>query len=279
MLVKQFSITRFENSNFKNQPDLLAVEEPLEIRVAYGQLEQRYETKLAVTMRTPGNDFELAVGFLFTEGIVTNKNQIVTVRHCQKVKPQEIGNVVVVELHPSVEFNPEKFSRNFYTTSSCGVCGKSSIDSVFQHCETIKQSQKINLSIQTIINLPNSLTQNQLAFNHTGGIHATALFNITGKLIDIKEDVGRHNAFDKIVGNQLLSNNLNINNNMALVSGRASFELIQKAVMAKINVFVSIGAPSSLAANLASKANLTLIGFLKPTKFNIYHQSNEVNIF
>lgn len=268
--VKQVNIKRVELNALNDSPDVLAVEEPLEIRLAYISLGEVQEKNISVTMRTPGNDFELALGFLFTEGIIHSNHDIKSIRYCESVeKEEEKGNVVKVVLRDDLEFNFSSLERHFYTSSSCGVCGKSSIESVNQHC-TILPTAGFKVSHKTIISLPKQLESDQTVFKHTGGIHATGLFNLKGELELMREDVGRHNAMDKIAGASLTNLQVPLSEKIMLVSGRTSFELVQKAIMLGVPILCAVGAPSSLAFDLAKANNLTLIGFLKKDKFNIY---------
>ena len=249
--------------------DLLAVEEPLEIRIVYGDENNRQQKNISVTMCTPGHDEELATGFLFTEGIIRNIEDILS---CGSG-----GNIVTVDLKPGISFDPKKIERHFYTSSSCGVCGKSSIDAVrnvFSN-ERVNDSIKINASVLT--KLPDTLRKNQEVFEHTGGLHASALFDLNGTLLITREDVGRHNALDKLIGASLQAVNeplkqfgLPLDKHILLLSGRASFELIQKAAMAGIKIVCAVGAPSSLAVELAKETDMTLVGFLRDGRFNIY---------
>jgi FdhD protein len=253
----------------ESKPDLLAIEEPLEIRMGFGPMGDRQQRNVSVTMRTPGHDFELASGFLFTEGIIQNFNQIESVKYCEDGgKQEQKENIVRVELKSEVKIDFQKLQRHFYTTSSCGVCGKTSIDAVKVNCKSISDSFKI--SAETIHTLPDKLRKAQQVFEYTGGLHASALFDSEGKLILLREDVGRHNALDKIIGAMLFKNEIPIPNYFLLVSGRASFELIQKAAVAGIPVLAAVGAPSSLAVQLAKAVNMTLLGFVRDKRFNIY---------
>lgn len=253
--------------------DIIVVEEPLEIRLGYGPTEDRKEIPLSVTMRTPGNDAELAVGFLYTEGIVKDPAEVVRVVPCQNVKAEERGNVVRAELHPSVELDPARWQRNFYTSSSCGVCGKSSIDAVHAQCDR-PLGKTPSMGSASITALPERMHAAQTVFKHTGGIHAAALFNAAGELLILREDVGRHNAVDKVIGALLASKPDNqqptTDNLLLLVSGRAGFELVQKCVVAGIPAMAAVGAPSSLAVQLAQDSGLLLIGFLRGDRFNVY---------
>lgn len=246
--------------------DLLAVEEPLEIRLGYGDV-KRIEKSIAVTMRTPGNDFELATGFLFTEGIIHSIDDVLSVVHCQNVKEEEQGNVVRVELKPGVEVDLKSLERNFYTNSSCGVCGKASIDSIHQNCPVI--ISKLKIEETAIHKAPDKLREAQRVFEYTGGLHACGMFDSNGDLVLMREDVGRHNAMDKLIGAGM-EQGINFSEHFVLVSGRASFELVQKAVMAGFPLLAAVGAPSSLAVDLARKFNQTLLGFVRNNSFNVY---------
>jgi len=246
--------------------DLLAVEEPLEIRIVYGPENNRLQKNISVTMCTPGNDVELASGFLFTEGIIKRKEDIL---RC--VSLNEAGdNIVIAELQPGISFDPQKIERHFYTSSSCGVCGKSSIDAVKNVFTNHGKKDNIKISASVFTKLPESLRKEQDVFEHTGGLHASALFDTAGNLLLIREDVGRHNALDKLVGAALTAGDIPLDHHILLLSGRASFELIQKAAMAGIKIVCAVGAPSSLAVEMAKECEMTLIGFLRDGRFNIY---------
>ncbi|HMP99542.1 MAG TPA: formate dehydrogenase accessory sulfurtransferase FdhD, partial [Cyclobacteriaceae bacterium] len=231
--VKHIIIHKVTAAGRKPLDDLLAVEEPLEIRLGYGPANLREQKSLSVTMRTPGHDYELASGFLFTEGIVSNFNEIESIKYCEDTgKQEEKENVLRVELRPEVKIDFEKLQRHFYTSSSCGVCGKSSIDSVKQQCASIQSDLKVKRDV--IYALPDKLREKQLVFEHTGGLHASALFNAEGEMILLREDVGRHNALDKVIGAMLFKNEIPLSDYILLVSGRVSFELVQKATMSGI---------------------------------------------
>lgn len=248
--------------------DLLVVEEPLEIRLGHGPLDQRREVRLSVTMRTPGQDEDLVRGFLHTEGIVADGAGLLRVVPCANVKEEERGNVMRAELHPSVELDPAHWQRNFYTTSSCGVCGKSSIEAVhvLGHHRTTPTA---TIDPAIITALPDRMRAEQTTFRHTGGIHAAALFDARGRVLILREDVGRHNAVDKVIG-AMLSGGVTAEGTILLVSGRAGFELVQKCVVAGIPAMAAVGAPSSLAVDLAKRSGLMLVGFLRGTRYNQY---------
>jgi FdhD protein len=257
-------------ASLSGQPDLLAVEEPLEIRLGFGPAGYREQRSLAVTMRTPGHDLELVIGFLFAEGIIRRYDEVESIHHCLQVRhADEEENVVRVELAAGVMPDMEKLQRNFYVTSSCGVCGKSSIESLRTVCAA-PVDYGLKITADVIEQLPDRLFQHQAVFAHTGGLHAVALFDGHGAVELVREDVGRHNAFDKVVGASLLQHSLPLSRSMVLVSGRASFELVQKAVVAGVPVLAAVGAPSSLAVDLARHYGLTLLGFVRDGRFNIY---------
>jgi FdhD protein len=256
-------VRRVEGEGSSAAQDLLAVEEPLEIRLS--------GRTVAITMRTPGNDFELAVGFLFTEGIVDGARRIESVRHVStEGHGRQAGNVVAVELKAGVEIDFERLERHFYMTSSCGVCGKASIDALYaQGCPMIPRNTAMVRS-ETVHGLPDALREAQAVFDRTGGLHAAALFDASGKLLGLREDVGRHNAVDKLIGAEVLAGTPPLHDRLILVSGRASFELIQKTLMAGIPILAAVGAPSSLAVETARRFGMTLLGFVRNRRFNIY---------
>ncbi|MBM7420267.1 MULTISPECIES: formate dehydrogenase accessory sulfurtransferase FdhD [Chryseobacterium] len=273
--VQQIEIVKVkDNSSFPCTDDI-SVEEPLEIRVSYGFSDEKKSKNISVTMRTPGNDAELAIGFLFTEGIISSQKQVKSAVHLDAECSRTQENVVIVEL--TEDFTPQlmKTERNFYTTSSCGVCGKGSIESIrtvsaFQHME--KEQHKVKLT--TLYQLSEKLQSFQNNFSATGGIHASGMFDLEGNLLALREDVGRHNALDKLIGFSLSTGQLPLKDKILVLSGRASFELIQKAAMAGITIVAAIGAPSSLAVNLAKEFDITLLGFLRDNRFNIYNEGS-----
>jgi FdhD protein len=266
-------IRQQENSSEKGD-DFLAVEEPLEIRLEYGNENDRKTRSLSITMRTPGNDAELTAGFLLTEGIVKQSSDILEIKHIQTLPGVE-SNYILAGLNPNLQFDLSKLERHFYTTSSCGVCGKSSIESL-KSAVPADHSQKTGLTLnpELIFALPDKLRQAQSAFDSTGGIHASGLFDSHGNLIALREDVGRHNALDKLIGWALLNNQLPLHNCIVLLSGRGSFELIQKCAMAGIKTVCAVGAPSSLAVQSAAEFGITLIGFLRNRRYNVYNQAS-----
>lgn len=266
--VSTVRVVRSEGAQQTTQEDLLVTEEPLEIRLGHGTLDAREEVRLSVTMRTPGHDEELALGFLCTEGIVRRAADVLRVLHCENVKEEERGNVVRVEVHPDIQMDPMRWQRNFYMSSSCGVCGKSSIEAVHVHCRRpLARSVAPDPTVLTA--LPDRMREAQTVFTHTGGIHAAALFDRAGRLLLLREDVGRHNAVDKVVG-AMLNTGVDPSDKVLLVSGRAGFELVQKCVLGGIPVMAAVGAPSSLAVQLAADSGLVLIGFLRGARYNLY---------
>lgn len=277
--VATIEVSRIDKQECTITPDLVAVEEPLEIRIGFGATTNREQKSISVTMRTPGNDFELAIGFLFTEGIITSINQIHTVQYCTEANTLENKeNIVRVELEPEVIIDLGKLQRNFYTTSSCGVCGKESIEAVKVHCQAQILDLQSPIKKEFIISLPDKLRAQQSVFEHTGGLHACALFDFDGDLIYLREDVGRHNAMDKLVGAVMGTDHTLFTKSLLLLSGRASFELLQKAAVAGIPIVCAVGAPSSLAAEIAEEFGITLIGFLRGERFNIYTNPHRISI-
>ena len=269
--VQQIQVTRIIDGTSEELSDAIAIEEPLEIRLEHGPAGERKVQNISVTMRTPGNDAELATGFLFTEGIIKNASVIKAAEHCFIACAENKENVIQVSLAENIIPHLQNTERNFYTTSSCGVCGKGSIEAIrtVSRFDNLK-GDDITVDKNTLYQLPAALIDHQQDFSQTGGIHASALFSLTGNLLSLREDVGRHNALDKLIGNALMNGLLPLNNYVLLLSGRASFELVQKAAMAGIRIIAAIGAPSSLAVELAAEFNITLVGFLKHSRFNIY---------
>ena len=251
--------------------DQLATEEPMEIRVDAPGLEQR---QVAVTMRTPGHDFELAAGFLFTEGIVSAQTDVSTVRYCDVPREEQQYNVVTVDLRRP--YDPELLQRNFYTTSSCGICGKASLDEVTVRTEPIPTGPIVSRAV--ILALPDLLRAAQRAFDETGGLHAAGLFTPAGELIALREDVGRHNALDKLVGSQIQAKAMPLHDRLLVVSGRVSFEIVQKAAVAGVPIVCAVSAPSDLAVEAADRLGVTLVGFLRGDGFNVYAHDERIDL-
>lgn len=263
-------IGRVTGQRRSDEWDIVSVEEPLEIRLVFGPLGKRRSKSLSITMRTPGNDFELAAGFLLSESIITRADQILGFEYVGRETDADGGrNRLVVELHHNVSFDVSLLQRHFYTTSSCGICGKASLEAVrAQGVHRLTDSFEIDWDV--IFGCPASLRACQSGFDRTGGIHAAGLMDETGRVQVVREDVGRHNAVDKLIGSQILDGHFPLSNRIIIVSGRASFELLQKALMASIPILVAVGAPSSLAVEVAIEFNMTLIGFTSDHRFNVY---------
>ncbi len=274
--VSSTKIIKIGRQGQENVPDLVAIEEPLEIRLGVGSSNQREQFNLSVTMRTPGHDKELAMGFLFTEGIISGFNEISSIEYCETVKEEEKENVIRVELLPNVKIEEDKLSRHFYTSSSCGVCGKSSIEAIKVSIPENKASF-VRVGAILVCKLPGLLKQAQKVFEHTGGLHACGLFEHNGTLVRIREDVGRHNAVDKLIGSLLIEKKLPVSSKILVLSGRISFELVQKAARAGFQFIAAIGAPSSLAIDMAKKHGITMVGFLKNSSFNIYSGAERID--
>lgn len=265
------TISRIRAATQESRSDRVAVEEPLEIRLGYETPEGRVETSISITMRTPGEDAELASGFLFTESIIRGRSDIALVKPCGPPAPDSGNtNVVRVELDSGIDVDLDRLRRHFYTTSSCGVCGKTSLDALRAVGASPQPLGDRQFDRQVLIGLPEKLLAAQKVFDATGGLHAAAAFDAGGELIALHEDVGRHNAVDKVIGALLSMDRLPANDLGLLVSGRASFELMQKALVAGMPLLAAVGAPSSLAVDLAREFNITLVGFLRGDTFNIY---------
>jgi FdhD protein len=262
------TVVTVEDGKRRRHADRLATEEPMEIRVEGPGMEQR---NVAVTMRTPGNDFELAVGFLHTEGIISGAADVSTVRYCAVPREEQHYNVVSVAVTRTLEALPE---RNFYATSSCGVCGKASLEAIEVRCAPVADGPVV--TPDAIVGMPDALRAAQRVFERTGGLHAAALFTQAGELVDVREDVGRHNAVDKLVGCELLAGRLPLSDRVMMVSGRTSFEIVQKAATAGIPAVCAVSAPSSLAVDAARSFGITLIGFLRGNRFNVYTRPERV---
>jgi FdhD protein len=269
-LTVRHPVLRLSAEHHSSHPDRLAVEEPMELRVA--------GRALAVTMRTPGHDVELGHGFLLTEGVIGSMSDVVSARYCNSLdgNGHNTYNVLDVELAPDVATPARSLDRNFYTTSSCGVCGKASLDAVRLRTRFSPVQDPARVLPQTLFAMPDALRAGQRLFDSTGGLHAAGLFSADGRLLVVREDVGRHNAVDKVLGWALLNQCVPARGCVLMVSGRASFELVQKAVMAGVPVLAAVSAPSSLAVELAAESGLTLVGFLRGTTMNIYAGASRI---
>jgi FdhD protein len=256
--------------------DVLATEEPMEIRVVAVEGSDEVERSLSVTMRTPGNDFELAVGFLYGEGILRGKSDLDRVAYCTSPDVAQEYNIVSVVLRDGVRLDAAKLERHFYTTSSCGVCGKTSLDAVRSLAPAPIPPDGLTVRRSVIPSLPDRLRERQEVFSATGGLHAAGLFDADGRLDAVREDVGRHNAVDKVVGAMVLAGHVPLHDRLLAVSGRASFEIVQKAAVAGLPIVVAVGAPSSLAVDLAKAFGMTLVGFARGTGFNVYAGSHRI---
>jgi len=244
-------ITRIEGDTSRTDEDVVVIEEPLEIRVG--------EKPVSVTLRTPGDDFDLAAGFLFTESILQSRDQVASIRHW--------GSPNVVRVDMNVPVDLQRLQRHFYSTSSCGVCGKVSIDALRVHASPL--NSHVQISSDAIHHLGDALRSQQRAFDATGAIHAAGVFDANGALIRVREDIGRHNAVDKVIGS-FFREGVVLNEHLLFVSGRTSFEIVQKAIVARMPIVAAVGAPSSLAIDLAHEFNLTLLGFVRDGRFNVY---------
>ena len=272
-----YKVIKFKKDKFEKIDDLISIEEPLEISIKYKDQNEWVTRSVSITMRTPGHDEDLVRGFLFNEQIIQNLNEIDKIESIgEKVGQYKIQNKILITLNNSKNINISKIKRDFLTNSSCGVCGKSSLDAL----EIIKKEKTSNtepkLTKEIIIKSPSSLRQNQSEFSKTGGIHASGLFSSDGKLISLREDVGRHNALDKMIGYALNKNEIDPKNQFITCSGRLNFELVQKVLMTNIGLMIGVGAPTSLAIDLANKFDMTLIGFVKEDSFNIYTNNQKV---
>ena len=275
----KYKISKYKNDKLDNVEDYISIEEPLEINLKYKEGKDWKKENLSITMRTPGDDENLSVGFLYNEQIITDINWIEKIESYGENNGQyDFKNKILITLNNSDNVNIAQVKRNFLMNSSCGVCGKTSLDAL----ETLKQdkpkypTKKINKNI--IIKSPEILRENQTQFSITGGIHASGLFSNDGNLIAVKEDVGRHNALDKLIGETLQKKLLNENDQFITCSGRLNFELVQKALINNIGLMIGVGAPTSLAIDLANRFDMTLVGFVKQDSFNIYSNSQRVEI-
>ena len=276
---KSASITILQNDQgaIEEITDEVTIEEPLEFSIAFGAQSSREIKNIAVTMRTPGNDFELVLGFLYSEGIIKNKSDVQAITRMDNLEDSSnIENTVLVELEETLSVDPQKI-RNFYINSSCGICGSQVVDDIGSLKQYHSSKSDFLVAESVLRTLPGRLQQQQDAFSQTGGLHASALFDQQGSILSLFEDVGRHNALDKLIGSELQNNNLPLFQSGLILSGRTSFELIHKAALAGIPVVVSIGAPSSLAVDAAWEYEITLAGFLQADRFNIYSFPRRIN--
>ena len=285
------TVERVTGFTSQTAEETLAVEEPLEIQLGYGAAESRAVKSISVTMRTPGYDFELAAGFLMTEGVVRDVNEIDRIAYVAAANIEEATesstaggvlpyqpwkNIVRVDLVTDVTVSLANLQRNFYTTSSCGICGKASLLALQSVCPP-RRTNTFSIGAETLYALPDRLRAAQSVFNRTGGLHGAGLFNAEGELLALREDVGRHNAVDKLLGAEFLADRTPLHESLLLLSGRASFELLQKALMGGVAMVASVGAPSSLAVRVAKEFDITLVGFLRDRHFNIYYGAEHVS--
>ena len=273
----KYNVLKFKKNKFENTDDLISIEEPLEISLKYKDKDKWSTNSLVITMRTPGHDEDLVRGFLYNEQIIQNISEIANIESFgDKVGKYNIQNKIRITLNNSKNINISKIKRDFMTNSSCGVCGKSSLDAleIIKKEKTFRSGPKLTKEI--IIQSPTILRNNQSEFSKTGGIHASGLFFSDGKLISLREDVGRHNALDKMIGDALKKKQIEAKNQFITCSGRLNFELVQKVLMTNIGLMIGVGAPTSLAIDLANRFDMTLIGFVKEDSFNIYTNNQKV---
>ena len=266
-------ITTFDDGAISDRSDVLATEEPLEIRVVLAGASRT----VAITMRTPGSDFELAVGFLYGEGVIARPEQVVTISYCKDsdLPPEQLYNIVIVELDPTSSPDLRPLDRHFYTSSACGVCGKASLEAItLRGVEPIPTGAPVSPAV--ISGLADEMRAAQGLFESTGGLHAAGLFDLDGNVVAVREDVGRHNAVDKLVGWALLERRLPLDDHIVMVSGRSSFEILQKCLAARVPVVCSVSAPSSLAVDVAHEFGMTLVGFVRGPRFNVYAGADRV---
>ena len=275
----EYKVFKFKSENLDNFNDHISIEEPVEIIIRYKDKEIWVEKTISVTMRTPGDDEDLVRGFLFNEKIIEKIDYIEKIELTGKPTEQYgLKNKIIVTINNSDNIDVDKIKRNFLTNSSCGVCGKSSLDAleIIKKDKILKSNPKI--SKEVLMSSPKKLRQNQSEFSKTGGIHASGLFTAQGDIVAIKEDVGRHNALDKLIGYSLKENLLDNTSQFLACSGRLNFDLVQKALMANIGILIGVGAPTSLAIDLANKFDMTLVGFVKEDSFNIYSNKDRIII-
>jgi len=282
--ILQTTVEKITGGISRQVMDSLAIEEPLEIQLNHGPSDARETRSISVTMRTPGNDFDLAAGFLMTEGVIQDANDIEQITYAgqafsegtqspQAMDTLKLGskqNTVRVDLAAEVSVHVGSLQRNFYTTSSCGICGKASLLALRTVCPP-RATNNFEVNAELLHSLPERLRASQGVFDRTGGLHGAGLFDSAGNLLSLREDVGRHNAVDKLIGSEFLADRTPLRDRLLLLSGRASFELLQKALMGGLPMVVAVGAPSSLAVQVAKEFDITLVGFLREDHFNIYH--------
>ena len=273
----KYKVLKYSSNKFENIDDLISIEEPLEISLKYKETDKWINQSLSITMRTPGDDEDLVRGFLYNEQIITNISDIDSIEsYGDKVGQYNIQNKILATLNNSKNINIAKIKRDFLTNSSCGVCGKSSLDAL----EIIKKNKtnpsEPKIKKEVIVKSPDTLREGQSEFSKTGGIHASGLFNSNGELVAVREDVGRHNALDKLIGCALKNNQIDPKTQFITCSGRLNFELVQKVLMTDIGIMIGVGAPTSLAIDLANKFDITLVGFVKRDSFNIYTNNKKV---
>ena len=274
-----YKVIKFRSNNAKEVEDLVSIEEPLEIIIRFKNKDSWVDNTISITMRTPGDDEDLVRGFLFNEKVIEKIEYIEKIESTGKPTDQYgLKNKITITINNSENIDIDKIKRNFLTNSSCGVCGKTSLDSleIIKKDKILKSIPKISKEI--IMKSPDKLRQNQSEFSKTGGIHASGLFTDQGEIVAIKEDVGRHNALDKLIGHTLNKKLLNPSTQFLTCSGRLNFDLVQKALMANIGVLIGVGAPTSLAIDLANRFDMTLVGFVKEDSFNIYSNSERIII-
>jgi FdhD protein len=274
--IRSTNIKKYSGSTAVEEADLIAVEEPLQIKLQWESHDLWHERPLSITMRTPGHDFDLAMGFLWAENIIQRTEDVLLMRYCKRVKAEERGNVLLIRLAKGHKVPESVWDRNFLTNSSCGICGKSVISAVDCAGEGLKNYDIPSVEPETLHQLSNVSLEEQTGFKYTGGLHAASLFDLEGKLLLIREDVGRHNALDKLIGASLKQNLLPAAERIVLLSGRVSYEMVQKSVRAGIPIIAAVGAPSSLGIDLAREKGISLIGFLRNRRFNCYTHSARI---
>ena len=273
---QNIKIKKYSDSNSSSASDQVAIEEPMEIQICSNTESLSAAKSISITMRTPGHDKDLALGFLFSESIIKNNNDVITIDQTGNTdQDDEIKNIIRVTLNSQTNLDMKKLERHFYTTQSCGVCGKTSIEAIYnQGCKICKS--RFSIKHTKLTELPNKLRAQQVIFGETGGLHAAAAFNAHGEIILVREDVGRHNAVDKIIGALLRRKQLPADDLGIIVSGRTSFELMQKIIVAGVPMLAAVSAPSSLAISLAKEFEVTLVGFLRGKKFNTYSSDHRI---